>query len=887
MKTESGPTGSQGGKRRSLAAAASLNVLGAVLCLAAPGVAQAQEDTSNAQSDRATSDIVVTATKVATNVQDVPIAITAVTAETLETRALTTTADLGNIVPNAAFRKAEGVYGPAVTVYLRGIGQLDPQFSGEPAVAFYIDDIYYPFLFGSQFDLLDLDHVEVLRGPQGTLFGRNAIAGAVNLVSKKPSLTEASAFIDVTVGAYDRRDLRTGFSVPLTDTLALGASFISKKRNGYQDMVDFSCQMHMNGTPELAGTFPFQTPHTTFGGGREPESCVFDHLGGEDTRAVRGSLYWEPTPDVQLSISADYLDQNDEIPAEHVFEFNYLQTMGLRPDGTVDESAAEQNFITSFDQFSIPGTPFRWDDRFETGDPFKTYDNFCDPFPAGYVIEGNSYYNGSIFKGGKCYGNNVTLDNKGIQGKLVIGLTDAIDFTAIAGYREMFMEFGAASDGTPLQDSLIYHSYDESHWTGELRLTGQHGWLDWVAGVFYYDGEAEHLGQPQDVEGGTQRYQVDRYIPTAKAGYANVVVRPTDRLSVTGGIRYSDDEKFVDFNSLTDATPPGEQEFVPSPASTIFTTQIGTKRWDWKAGLDYLVTEDVMVYASAGSGYRLPGFNVRPAQFGQEGQIPGEALISYEVGAKAEFFDRRLRLNVAAFQMDFTERPVGFTGQEGQYSDDLSSLVEGEETVISGGPEGTDFANAFTTCRPYDAATDGPKNFASTNDPTQGIGVNCIPRSFYYGVAEGRVRGFEAELEAEPVDRLLINGGVGYSSFTSEGTTRQTNVPKWTASGGIQYEIPAEMLGGSITPRLDWFFNSTIYYSANFPQYRQDSRSTFNARLTYRNEDHDFDIALGATNLFNTFYYRNIFARCTFGGSGCLGQPAPPREWYLSLEKRF
>src|SRR5690606_16606061 len=116
-----------------------------------PGVTHAQEETAQAQSDRATSDIIVTATKVATNVQDTPIAITAVTSETLKARALTTTAELGNVVPNASFKKAEGFCGPAVTVYLRGIGQTDPQFSGEPAVAFYIDDIYYPFLFGSQF----------------------------------------------------------------------------------------------------------------------------------------------------------------------------------------------------------------------------------------------------------------------------------------------------------------------------------------------------------------------------------------------------------------------------------------------------------------------------------------------------------------------------------------------------------------------------------------------------------------------------------------------------------------------------------------------------------------------------------------------------------------
>src|SRR5687768_9748849 len=249
---------------------------------------RAQDAAAEQSGDERSSglgDIIVTGTRIATNVQDVPIAITAVTAETLEERQITTFANLGNIVPNATFRKSQGIYGAGVSVTMRGIGTTDTQFSQEPAVAYYIDDVYYPFLFGSNFDLLDLDHVEILRGPQGTLFGRNAISGAVNLVSKTPSLTESSGYVDLTVGSFNRRDVRAGFSVPLTNTLALSASMVSKKRTGYQDMIDFSCQMHLNGTPNLAGSFPFQTPETTFGGGRTPKSCVIDHLGGEDTRA--------------------------------------------------------------------------------------------------------------------------------------------------------------------------------------------------------------------------------------------------------------------------------------------------------------------------------------------------------------------------------------------------------------------------------------------------------------------------------------------------------------------------------------------------------------------------------------------------------------------------
>ncbi len=835
------------------------------------GAEQAQEDRAGERSTRAGGgEIVVTATKVATNVQDVPIAITAVTSETLETRGLTNTADLGAIVPNATFRKSQGIYGPAVSVYLRGIGQTDPQFSGEPSVAYYIDDIYYPFLFGSQFDLLDLDHVEVLRGPQGTLFGRNSIAGAVNMVSKTPSLREASASIEVTVGAYNRRDVRASFSVPVTDNLAVGASFISKKRTGYQEMVDFTCQMYKNGTPELAGSFPFQTAGTTFGPGQQPDSCVIDHLGGEDTRAVRGSLYWEPTSNVSLSISGDYMDQNDEITAEYIFGTDYAQT------------TTRGNFVTAFDQFSVPGqTPFRWDERFETGDPYRTYDNYCDPFPAGTNIPGNTYYNGSLFRGGKCYGNTVPLKNRGVQGKLVVGLTDAIDFTAIAGWRAMDMEFGAASDGTPLNDSIIYHSYDEDHVTGELRLTGQHDWFDWVAGAFYYKGSALHLGQPQGVRAGTQRYQTDTYEPKSLAGYANVIVRPVDGLGLTGGLRYSDDRKRVDFNSINDGTPPGQTEFVPGGVSTIFDITLATKRWDWKGGIDYEVTPEVMLYASAGSGYRLPGFNARPSQPGQEGQTPGESLISYEIGAKGEFFNRRLKLNVAAFQMDFTERPAGFSGQEAQLTDDLQGNVAGNSTVVADGPDGTSYANAFSTCRAYNAAVDGPRNVAA------GIGVSCVARSFSYALTDGTIRGFEGEIEAEPVDGLLINGSVGYNHFKAPDLERRTLVADWTASGGIQYEVPSETLNGSFTPRLDWFYTGKIAYSAGNPEFDEPAYSVFNGRLTYANWDDDYEVSVGVTNLFNTFYYRNKIIFQELGLPTNLGQPAPPREWYLSVKKRF
>ena len=126
--------------------------------------AEAGETAETGETTRGLAEIVVTGTRIATNVQDVPIAITAVTSETLEERQITTFANLGSIVPNATFRKSQGIYGAGVSVTMRGIGTTDTQFSQEPAVAYDIDDVYYPFLFGSNFERLDLDHVEVLRG---------------------------------------------------------------------------------------------------------------------------------------------------------------------------------------------------------------------------------------------------------------------------------------------------------------------------------------------------------------------------------------------------------------------------------------------------------------------------------------------------------------------------------------------------------------------------------------------------------------------------------------------------------------------------------------------------------------------------------------------------
>src|SRR5690606_21364620 len=163
-------------------------------------------------------EVIVTAQYRAESLQETPIAITAVTAADLEARAVTSAYEIAYTVPNAAFRPAQAAFGNTMTAFIRGVGQNDFDFAFEPGVGTYIDDVYHPFLMGSSVELLDLERVEVLRGPQGTLFGRGSIGGAVRYITRKPQ-GDDSGSVGVTVGRYDRIDLRASYDFALTDNL--------------------------------------------------------------------------------------------------------------------------------------------------------------------------------------------------------------------------------------------------------------------------------------------------------------------------------------------------------------------------------------------------------------------------------------------------------------------------------------------------------------------------------------------------------------------------------------------------------------------------------------------------------------------------------------------
>src|SRR5690606_30979585 len=174
---------------------------------------------------------------------------TAVTSEMLEARAQTNIFEVANQAPNVSL-KPGGQARSGMVAFIRGIGQVDFIAALEPGVGVYVDDVYYSQLTGSLLDLLDLERVEVLRGPQGTLSGRNSIGGAIKLYSKRPGADDDGGNIQVSYGTLNQVDVRGSADFTLVDdTLFARIAGASRNRDGYVDVLDFGCVLPSSGAP--------------------------------------------------------------------------------------------------------------------------------------------------------------------------------------------------------------------------------------------------------------------------------------------------------------------------------------------------------------------------------------------------------------------------------------------------------------------------------------------------------------------------------------------------------------------------------------------------------------------------------------------------------------
>ncbi len=809
--------------------------LAALLEWTLPTAVWAQEAQNRTSTPSAASggieEVVVTAQYRAEPLQQTPIAITAVTAEDIEARGFTTSSDIAYSVPNASFRPAQAAFGKTQTAFIRGVGQNDFNFAFEPGVGIYVDDVYYPTTMASQFDLMDLDRVEVLRGPQGTLFGRGSIGGAVRYVSKQPK-GDNTGFIEGTVGDFHRVDLRAGYDFALIpDKLFARITGVSRKQDGYVDRIDFVCA-----NPQLSGSLPQLITNRSAG-------CKLGTMGGTDVNGARAQLRYVASDTLSFDVALDYQRDDSEAAADTLLQAGplvggFASWNQAMVNGTIPPppgSPPNTPPIRPNPNFFGFGVPF--DNRFVSKNPYVSYATFQDPYSGLSFPPQNS------------------LNQKGISGTADWRVTDSVEAKLILAWRNWNGRFATDQSDAPLDVSLVDGLQAFTYRTAELRFTGDlfDKKLSWTAGAFYYDGD-DNSAQSVNLPGAGN---VANYIAQPKQNallvngldvgnfqnhsvFLHTIYSLTDTLRLTVGGRYSSDKKADNFDNTI--------------VKAILNNT--SSRGDWRLGLDYQIDPQLLVYTSASTGYRPPAFNPRPFQPSQFVAVSGESLVAYEIGEKADLFDRRLRVNVALFYSDYRHRivPVG----------------------------GTDCLN-----------------IPGTNIPISPCIV--IPKTNYVN-SPGKLYGGEIEAAFRPVDPLTFTLSAGETKFSTNATGAAAGltpngepvyVPQWNGAASAQYVITLAN-GSTLTPRYDAFVQTQICSGAANPQtgYTGITSCTggytlHNVRLEYATQEHTWTAAIGVENLANHFYYLNKFDVTAFGEPTIEGQPGQPRTWYLTARRNF
>ena len=812
-----------------------------------------QPGPGNAPSTTGGDEIVVTAQFRAQNLQDTPIAITAVSAAMLEARSQTSIQGVADQAPSVTLKPQGAAFGPSLGANIRGVGQFDFNPAVEPGVGFYVDDVYFATLTGSILDLLDLDRVEILRGPQGTLAGRNSIGGAVKLYSKRPT-GDGSGSLSATYGSRNRVDLRASADFNVAHGIDVRVSGVKKTQRGYVDRLDFGCVYPAGGSATLPASAPFNAgtqinptggvSAITSGG-----SCVLAKEGQVNYIAGRGQVRLRPTETFEVNVIGDYTD-DDRNTSPNVLLQRYY------PDGSLASPRFPLPAIPPYAAATAPGRdiqPFAanvpYDTRFVCG-RYCTYENFINPadgaFPAGRG-DGRVHFRGW-----------------GVSGQAELELADRLQLASITAYRRYRSTFSNDNDASPLSHSLGAGPLTFRFFSEELRLNGSFGAnkeIQYTIGGYYSDQKSVYTSF-QDLRVSALRFsQSDPVTADSKAVFAQIAWTPLARLTLNGGIRYTDESKTYTYVRVS---PEGG---VAPPALAPLNGLVGKYKGnhvDYRGNIQYNVTDDIMAYAQVSTGFKGGGVNPRPYFSQQVLPFGQEKLTSYEVGAKTDLFDRHVRLNLAAFFSKY---------------------------------DGIQLALANCT------AITGP-----------GFGVPCgLP----VNAGDADIKGIELETTVRPIAHVVIDGAVSYLDFkykrfgsyssTNAATGAVTTVsvggptningpqfgdyapytPKWKWSVGAQYELG---LGdaGSLTPRIDAAFQGQIYtVSANRSSNRIDGYTVANARLTWRNPRADLEVALEVTNFTNRYYLLTVYDQ-TVGGQGfTTGQPGRPREWGVSVKKKF
>ncbi len=892
---------------------------GGVYAQTAPPSAAGAADDSGALQE-----VVVTAERRSENVQNVPISITAFTTDTLQQRNLTSVGALGNLTPSVNLDSGSPFSGDrsVLSASIRGVGQDDFAFNLNPAVGVYLDGVYLARTIGANQGLLDVDRVEILKGPQGTLFGANTEGGAISIITHTPG-NEEKFTAQVTGGMLARRDFGFTADLPIINGVLLSSiTASSQDRNGYQKVIPYPA-----GSPEAATPFVVDPQNAYPKAGYQ----TGDAYGGYNVQTLRGKLLWLVDDKTTATFTADWNHQ-----AQEALPYTVLQTyQGNLTTSTfstlyntcISSNAANINANVA-NASIIPMGPGVFGPAFPVGSGTNNlFSGLCSlprahvpglstggapllgagyvggppgPFNAANVAAGlpylgsnsprlydsaainqtgnidTTYANGPDFANNDYFGVSLTLQHE---------ISDTLSFKSISGYRQIAWRIGTDLDGTP---ETIQEVTDHQHqWqvSQEFQLNGKAlgGKLDYVTGLYYFE-EAGYVHDYVPFESLLYVYDIQNDANNKNlAAFVHADYKLTDQWSFTAGGRYTEvQEHFIGGQGDLNCFPFGSQLCgVILGAPYAFTLGGGTvdryfpvgnnsQTWhvfDPTLATQYKFTDDAMVYASWGKGFKAGGWTTRLSA-----NIPNAAVAQFspeytktwELGVKSEMFNHHLKANAAVFYTDYTGIQLDIQqGISPVYTNAGNAKIKGAELDIQsvlGHGLALNFSGSYIDA--YYTYVNPNANIPQAILP--GIGLNQCPTTAINPATGG------------PVCNIVAGSSLD---------ARLPKTPKYKFTFYPEYTISLPN-DAAIRAVVDFTYVAEMYNdSLNTPELRRPASRILDASVHYLSSNDKYDLAIGGTNITND---RFITTGSPNIGAGELGGVYnEPAEWYIQLTAKF
>lgn len=691
-------------------------------------------------------EITVTAQRREASLQEVPASVSAVSDEMMQEKLVTNVRDLQALVPNLDIATNTGT-ASAARIFLRGIGEDESRGAVDQAVAVYVDDIYIGRSVGSLFDLLDLERVEVLRGPQGTLYGRNSNGGAIKLVSKKPSTEETNYEIGATIGSESRVDGRFVANWAVSDATAIRASLLTRNQDGFHTL---------NPNGDFAGM------------GRR--------IGDAKTLGARVALQTT---------------------------FNDRWSLGMAFDRTEDDS-------DPIPDSALPGQDA--DNNIFTIEPLPG--NTCSAMTPGN------------FQGMGCFlGYASNVETQGLSATLT-GEFDKFTFRSLTGFRSM-------EDRLASRIGFVYLQHtDQDQLSQEFTLTSNgDGPFNWVTGLYFFE-EDSRLDSTFVFDFTVQNDT------SAVAAFVHGSYAATERLTLTGGLRYTSEDRDVVSSNVTFETGDGTWSA---------TRNLSNDKATYVVSADYQVSDSVMVYGSYSTGFKSGG--VSPDCFSPTAcflDVDEEEVGTIELGMRSDFMDDRVRLNLTYFNNQYDGLQIGATVPGLGFT-----RFNVDETEI----QGFEFES-----------------------------VLLLGENFRVNATAGWLDGEYTQVTPQQAGGLT-NDGVpcpgGIATVECAKGLSLKNAPEFRGSIGAVLAVP--MADGTLNIGADIAFQDDAWsLVANSPDHALVKVDTLvNARVAYAPTDEKWQVALWGKNVTDETYYRAAAA------GSFTTYASPPLTWGVDARIRF